>query len=37
LIVEGSDLVLSDVAFEAKHKGVRESLPDECWSATASQ
>ena len=22
---------LSDVAFESKHKGVRESLPAECW------
>jgi hypothetical protein len=26
-------VVLSDVAFEAKRKGVRESLPDECWQA----
>ena len=26
-----SDPVLSDVAFEAKHKGVREALPAECW------
>ena len=23
--------VLSDVAFEAKHKGLREALPDSCW------
>jgi len=27
-----SEPVLSDVAFEAKHKGVREALPEECWS-----
>jgi hypothetical protein len=27
-----SELVLSDVAFEAKHKGVRDALPAECWS-----
>ena len=26
-----SELVLSDVAFEAKHKGIREALPEECW------
>ena len=26
-----SEVVLSDVAFEAKRKGVRESLPEECW------
>ena len=26
--------VLSDVAFEAKRKGVRESLPGECWRAS---
>ena len=26
-----SELVLSDVAFEAKHKGLREALPAECW------
>lgn len=26
-----SELVLSDVAFEAKHKGIREALPAECW------
>jgi hypothetical protein len=25
--------VLSDVAFDAKHKGLRESLPEECWNA----
>ncbi len=25
--------VLSDVAFEAKRKGVRESLPDDCWQS----
>jgi hypothetical protein len=25
--------VLSDIAFEAKRKGVRESLPAECWEA----
>ena len=23
--------VLSDIAFGAKHKGIREALPDECW------
>ena len=28
-----SDLALSDVAFEAKRKGVREALPPECWMA----
>jgi hypothetical protein len=27
-----SSPVLSDVAFEAKRKGVRESLPEECWA-----
>jgi hypothetical protein len=27
-----SEVVLSDVAFEAKRKGVRESLPPECWT-----
>jgi hypothetical protein len=27
-----STVVLSDVAFGAKHKGVRESLPEDCWS-----
>jgi hypothetical protein len=27
-----SEPVLSDVAFEAKHKGVRDALPAECWS-----
>jgi hypothetical protein len=26
-----SEVVLSDVAFEAKRKGVREALPEECW------
>jgi hypothetical protein len=25
--------VLSDVAFDAKHKGLRDSLPEECWNA----
>jgi hypothetical protein len=25
--------VISDVAFEAKRKGVREALPAECWQA----
>ena len=25
--------VLSDVAFEAKHKGIRDALPRECWAA----
>ena len=28
-------VVLSDVAFEAKRKGVRESLPADCWHAPA--
>jgi hypothetical protein len=27
-----SEVVLSDVAFEAKHKGIRQALPEECWS-----
>ena len=27
------ELVLSDVAFEAKRKGIREALPEECWNA----
>jgi hypothetical protein len=27
-----SELVLSDVAFEAKHKGIRDALPAECWN-----
>ena len=31
-----SHAVLSDVAFEAKRKGVRESLPAECWRVVAS-
>ena len=26
-----SEPVLSDIAFEAKHKGIREALPPECW------
>ncbi len=26
-----SHVVLSDVAFEAKRKGIREALPEECW------
>ena len=26
-----SEVVLSDVAFEAKRKGIREALPEECW------
>ena len=25
------EVVLSDVAFESKHKGIREALPPECW------
>lgn len=29
-----SELVLSDVAFEAKHKGIRDALPAECWNPT---
>jgi hypothetical protein len=28
-----SHIVLSDVAFEAKHKGIREALPEDCWQA----
>jgi hypothetical protein len=27
-----SEVVLSDVAFEAKHKGIRDALPAECWA-----
>jgi hypothetical protein len=27
-----SEVVLSDVAFDAKRKGIREALPQECWS-----
>jgi hypothetical protein len=27
-----SELVLSDVAFEAKRKGIRDALPAECWN-----
>jgi hypothetical protein len=30
-----SELVLSDIAFEAKYKGIREALPEECWRASA--
>ena len=26
-----SEPVLSDVAFEAKYKGIRDALPDDCW------
>jgi hypothetical protein len=26
------EVVLSDVAFAAKHKGIREALPAECWN-----
>jgi hypothetical protein len=29
------ELALSDVAFEAKHKGIREALPPECWETPA--
>ena len=28
-----SHVVLSDVAFEAKRKGIRDALPEECWRA----
>jgi len=28
-----SEVVLSDVAFATKHKGIRDALPDECWNA----
>ena len=31
-----SETVLSDVAFEAKHKGIREALPAECWTVPSS-
>jgi hypothetical protein len=31
-----AELVLSDVAFEAKHKGIRDALPRECWAAPGS-
>jgi hypothetical protein len=31
-----SEPVLSDVAFEAKLKGIREAIPAECWNPTAS-
>ena len=27
-----SEEALSDVAFEAKHKGIRDALPEECWN-----
>jgi hypothetical protein len=27
-----SEVVLSDVAFEAKRKGIREAVPPECWT-----
>jgi hypothetical protein len=30
-----SEPALSDVAFEAKHKGIREALPEECWNPSA--
>lgn len=30
-----SELALSDVAFDAKHKGIREALPEACWVASA--
>ena len=30
----GPEPVLSDIAFEAKRKGVLEALPAECWSET---
>ncbi len=30
-----SEPVLSDVAFEAKRKGIREALPDDCWNPAA--
>jgi hypothetical protein len=29
------ELVLSDAAFDAKHKGIREALPAECWNTSA--
>jgi len=32
-VLEQSGAALSDVAFEAKRKGVREALPPECWMA----
>ena len=28
--------VLSDVAFESKHKGIRDAVPEECWSPAGS-
>jgi hypothetical protein len=30
-----SHVVLSDVAFEAKRKGIREALPEDCWRPAA--
>jgi hypothetical protein len=30
-----SETVLSDVAFEAKRKGIREALPEDCWNPRA--
>jgi hypothetical protein len=30
------EAVLSDVAFEAKRKGIREALPAGCWTTTSS-
>jgi hypothetical protein len=29
-----SQVVISDVAFAAKRKGIRDALPDKCWRAT---
>jgi len=31
-----SEPVLSDVAFEAKQKGIREAVPAECWTVSGS-
>lgn len=31
-----SELALSDVAFAAKHKGIRDALPAECWNPASA-
>ncbi len=30
-----SEVVLSDAVFEAKYKGIRDALPEECWNPPA--
>ncbi len=31
-----SEVVLSDAVFEAKYKGIRDALPEECWNPPAA-